>query len=86
MDGRAGRSLPRPDRYRSGYYPPTAEHWLAHVGFEIGWLPDDGIFTRHAIYVRAATLDTFAQSFVQDRGHLELSDVIATSIGYRAAF
>jgi hypothetical protein len=75
-----------PDRYRSGYYPPTAEHWLAHVGFEIGWLPDDGLFTRHAIYFRAATLDTFAQSFVQDRGHLELGDVIAGSIGYRAAF
>jgi hypothetical protein len=75
-----------PDRYRSGYYPPTAEHWLGHVGFEIGWLPDDGLFTRHAIYVRASALDTYAQSFVQDRGHLELSDVIAGSIGYRAAF
>lgn len=75
-----------PDRYRSGYYPPTALHWLAHVGVELGWEPRHGFFTRHAIFYRATTLDTFATSYVQSNDRLDLVDVLSSAIGYRVEF
>jgi len=75
-----------PDRYRSGYYPPTALHWLAHVGVELGWEPRHGLFTRHAIFYRATTLDTFATSYVESNDRLDLVDVLSSAIGYRVEF
>ncbi len=75
-----------PDKYPSGYYPPTALHWLAHVGVELAWEPRHGVFTRHAIFYRATTLDTFATSYLENPDRLDLVDVLSGAIGYRVEF
>jgi hypothetical protein len=76
-----------PGRYpSSGYYQPTALHWLAHVGIELTWEPRGGLFTRHALFYRAAALDTFAQSWLENRDRLDLTDALSGAIGYRADF
>jgi hypothetical protein len=75
-----------PDEYRSGYYPPTALHWLAHVGIELAWEPRHGFFTRHAVFYRATTLDTFATSYLENPDRLDLVDVLSSAIGYRVEF
>jgi hypothetical protein len=75
-----------PERYSSGYYRPTALHWLAHVGIEAGYLPDEGFITRHALYYRAATVDTFVTAYFDNRDRLGLSDVVSSAVGYRAAW
>ena len=75
-----------PSRYPSGYYPPTALHWLAHVGVELAWQPRHGLFARQAIFYRATTLDTFAMSFLENRDRLDVLDVVSSAVGYRVDF
>ena len=75
-----------PDKYPSGYYPPTALHWMAHVGVELAWEPRHGVFTRHAIFYRATALDTFATSYLENPDRLDLVDVLSGAIGYRVEF
>jgi hypothetical protein len=81
-----GYFLKLPERYSSGYYPPTGVHWSAHAGIEANYAPADGAFERHGVYAELTTIDTFLTRYVQNSETLGPEDVVSVALGYRAAF
>jgi hypothetical protein len=78
-----------PHRYAKvdgSYYPPTALHWTAHLGTELDWLPRVGFFERHGFYFELATVDTFVFAYSENRETVSLTEVVSSTIGYRAAW
>ncbi len=78
--------LSYPDRYSSGYYPPTAVHALAYLGLEVDWVPRGGFFERIGLYYQASTIYTYAADVVRNSETASLDDSVASTLGYRAAF
>lgn len=75
-----------PDRYSSGYYPPTAVHGLAYLGVEVDWVPEGGFFERVGLYYQVSTIYTYLRDVLENTETASLSDSFASTIGYRAAF
>ena len=75
-----------PERYASGYYPPTGLHWTAHIGTEIDYVPRGGLFERHGVYAELTTVDTLFFAYVENRATLGVVDAVGLGFGYRAAF
>jgi hypothetical protein len=78
-----------PDRYAridQKYYPPTALHWSAQLGFELDYVPARGAIERHGLYYEAVTIDSYLDSLFKNSGRVGLTDVFSSSVGYRLAF
>ncbi|MGE0326774.1 MAG: hypothetical protein AB7K71_03665 [Polyangiaceae bacterium] len=75
-----------PDRYSSGYYPPTAVHALAYLGVEVDWVPRSGFFERIGLYYQASTIDTYLEDLIRNSETASITETFASTIGYRAAF
>lgn len=78
-----------PRRYRridENYYPPTALHWMAALGTEVGWHVESGFFERHALYYQVVALDTFVTAYLANSETLTLSEAFSSAVGYRAAW
>ncbi|MCA9631126.1 MAG: hypothetical protein KC766_25865 [Myxococcales bacterium] len=78
--------LSYPDRYASGYYPPTALHTLGYLGVEVDWVPASGFFERIGLYYQASTIYTYLEDLVQNADTARPTESIASTLGYRAAF
>lgn len=85
-----GYFLTVPERYRQydkRYYPPTGVHWMAHLGTEIDFLPPENSFIeRHGFYAELRTLDTYFVSYIENPKTVSFREVLASALGYRAAF
>jgi hypothetical protein len=76
----------QPKELPSGYYAPTAVHWFAAFGVEIGIGAGRGAaIRRHALYAEEVTIDQYFDALVQNRD-LRLVDAFSTALGYRASF
>lgn len=78
-----------PYRYRrivAHYYYPTALHWFALLGGEVGLHVDDPFFDRHAFFYQVVGLDTFITSYFDNDATLDVTDVLSSQIGYRASW
>jgi len=73
----------RVDRH---YYPPTALHWMAQLGLELDYVPASGRIERHGLYYELVTVDTYVYSLVENSGSVDLTDTLASTLGYRCAF
>lgn len=74
-------------RYNRFYYYPTGAHWMIHLGLELDWVPPNGnFFERHGLYWELRTLDTYFFSYLENPATLHFTDVLASALGYRAAF
>lgn len=78
--------LTYPDRYSSGYYPPTAVHALGYLGLEVDWVPEGGFFERIGLYYQVSTIYTYLRDVLENTETASVSDSFASTIGYRAAF
>jgi hypothetical protein len=76
-----------PERYPPGYYPPTAYHPTAHVGVAADWhAADHPAIQSHGLYAELVTTYTLLKPYVNNHVPLDVTDVIALALGYRAAF
>ena len=78
-----------PARYRridTNYYPPTALHWMVHLGAELDYAPARGFAERHGLYYEVVTLDSYTVSYFENPKRLRLVDILASTVGYRLAF
>jgi hypothetical protein len=75
-----------PKRYPTGYYYPTALRFTAHIGSELDWLLANSAFHRHGVYAELTTLDVFAFEYLKNPVLVDVTDIVSTSLGYRAAF
>jgi hypothetical protein len=76
-----------PGRYDSpSYYPPTSLHWTARAGLELDWLPPSGVFERHGLFYEVVMLDTYFNFYRKNPDTLSPLDMLASAVGYRAAF
>ena len=86
-DGYFLRTPERYHQYDKRYYPPTGVHWMAHLGTEIDFLPSEGSFIeRHGFYAELRTLDSYLISYIENPKTIYFREVVASAVGYRAAF
>jgi len=81
-----GYFLTLPQRYRSGYYSPTACHATFHVGAELEWLPGHCWVRAHGLYAELTTVDTLVIDYFQNPRLTAPIDVVSTALGYRLSF
>ena len=76
-----------PERYESGYYPPTGRHFTLHLGAEADWAPASptGV-ERHGIYLEVVALDVFLGRYLRNPETLGPEDALTMALGYRVAF
>ncbi len=78
-----------PYRYRrlaSRYYYPTALHWFAFLGTELGLHVEDPFFDRHALFFQIVGIDTFVTAYFDNDQSLGVTDVLSSAVGYRASW
>lgn len=81
-----GLFIRQPEIYPKGYYPPNGFHFLALLGAELAFRPDDGqFFTRHALTVEVITLDQYVDAISQNRSMSPFA-AFSTAVGYKLGF
>jgi hypothetical protein len=79
-----------PERYRhidEQYYEPTALHATAHAGLELAWAPRGSrLFERHGFYAELTVLGTFLLAYLGNPKTVNITEIVSSGFGYRAAF
>lgn len=86
--GSRGKNLfiSQPKVYPSGYYAPTALHYLAVLGSEIGARSREGsLLTRQSLFYEIVTIDQYIDALI-DNKQSRLLGALSSLVGYRASF
>lgn len=78
--------ISQPTVYPPGYYAPTALHYLATLGLEVGARSREGsLLTRQSLFYEVVTIDQYIDALI-DNKQSRLLDALSSMVGYRASF
>lgn len=78
--------ISQPEVYPPGYYAPTALHYLAVIGTEIGARSREGsVLTRQSLFYEIVTIDQYIDALI-DNKQSRLLGALSSMVGYRASF